>query len=224
MTVANEWVGLAADDEIKDLKNFALGVQEYRRQMVGAREDTLGTAGQLTQRRQLLPWLTGATYGQMTASDVFDGALHSFAGGASGFAFFSDSDFDNPGKILALSSAAGLAVDFEDHLFTGTSVVAPDHIVNTSNVLAAAGMRIDLDVWMVVTPASRGVLKFRLLLPFLSVTNMNACELISGRTHNFEVTTHNTLEVSLGASSTVVLHLSPQAGVCKATSLWYPTS
>ena len=80
-------------DGIKDLKTFATSVQAYRRQMTAVVDDGLGPTGQLTHRRQLLPWLTGATYGQMTAADVFSAALFSFAGGASGFAFFADACF-----------------------------------------------------------------------------------------------------------------------------------
>ena len=53
--------------------------------------------------RHLLPWLTGCTYGQLDAVGTFEGALHSFGAGATGFNFFSPECFDDPAKVLALS-------------------------------------------------------------------------------------------------------------------------
>ena len=65
-----------------------------RDQMVNSpAPDELGPAGQLTERRQLLPVLTACTYGQMDEVDVFAGTLHAFAGGASGFSFFAGNCF-----------------------------------------------------------------------------------------------------------------------------------
>ena len=90
--------------------------------MTAVQADGLGAPGQLTTRRQLLPVLTACTYGQMTASDVFAGTLQSFGAGASGFSFFAGNCFDDPGKILALSTAAGLAAPFADHLMLGTPI------------------------------------------------------------------------------------------------------
>ena len=91
-------------------------------------DDGLGRTGQLTKKRQLLPWLTACTYGQMTAAEVFAGTLHSYAGGASGFAFFADNCFDDPGKILALSTASALAAQHEDIFFEGEPMSAPDEL------------------------------------------------------------------------------------------------
>ena len=80
-------------ESMKDIRHIAAGIRAYRNQMTNSREDGLGKAGQLTERRQLLPVLTACTYGQMSASDVFAGTLQSFAGGASGFNFFVGSCF-----------------------------------------------------------------------------------------------------------------------------------
>ena len=80
-------------ESMQDISHFAAGVRAYRNKMISSREDGLGKAGQLTERRQLLPVLTACTYGQMSASHVFAGTLHSFAGGASGFNFFVGSCF-----------------------------------------------------------------------------------------------------------------------------------
>ena len=69
--------------------------------------------------RVFIPTLTAATYGEMDATAVLDGTLHTYAVGATGFSFFSSADFDDGGKILALSTATALAVPFEDHFFLG---------------------------------------------------------------------------------------------------------
>ena len=209
-------------DAMKDVKTFAAGVQEYRREMVAVEGDGLGAAGQLTERRQLLPWLTADCYGQMTPADVFSGALHSFAGGASGFAFFSDTGLDDPAKVLALSTAAGLAVEFEQHLFTGSSVAAPDQLTYGDNVLAGAGMRVGLDVFLVATPKTPGPMELTLALPFGSATTLHVCEVISGQSQSIGVHTGAT-RFSVDALGTVVLHLTPaEPPSCAPTSLWFP--
>ena len=111
---------------MKDLRTFAASVRLYRDKMVNSPvPDALGPAGKLTEKRQLLPVLTACTYGQMDEVDVFAGTLHAFAGGASGFSFFAGNCFDNPGKILALSTAAGLAAPFAEHFLSGETVSAP---------------------------------------------------------------------------------------------------
>jgi hypothetical protein len=208
-------------DATKDLKTFAASVQAYRRQMLAVVDDGLGPTGQLTKRRQLLPWLTGGTYGQMTATDVFSAALHNFAGGASGFAFFADTDLDDPAKILALSSAAGLVARFEGHIFAGHSVAAPDQIMYNHNILASAGSRVGMDVWIVATPKAPGRMDLTVALPFGSLQTLHCCELISGHSYIIDVR-DGSAKLSVVAAGTVVLHLVPQAHVCTATTLWYP--
>jgi hypothetical protein len=52
--------------------------------------------------RHFLPWLTACTYGQMNAVQTWEGLLHSFGAGATGFSFFIGSCFDDPGNICLL--------------------------------------------------------------------------------------------------------------------------
>ena len=206
----------------KDTRQFGKSIQEYRRRMVHVPQpDGLGPPGQLTKTRQLLPVLTACTYGQADALDVFTGALHTFAGGASGFSFFAGACFDDPGKVLALSTAAALAAPYAEHFFTGTPIVEPDQLRNQSNVLAAAGMRSGLDCWLVVTPARAGEVGLELRLPFAGSSTVAACELISGRAFSFDVE-GGAASLRLRALGTVVLHLGDPAVPCAATPLWYP--
>ena len=184
--------------------------------------DGLGPAGQLTKTRQLLPVLTACTYGQADALDVFTGALHTFAGGASGFSVFAGACFDDPGKVLALSTAAALAAPFAEHFFSGTPIVEPDQLRTQSNVLAAAGMRSGLDCWLVVIPAHAGeAVGLDLRLPFAGAAPVAACELISGHAFSCDVE-GGSARLSLQALGTVVLHLGGPVAPCAATPLWYP--
>ena len=212
-------------DEMKALRHFATGLQQQRREMTAVVDDGLGPASQLTARRQLLPWLTAACHGQMTSADVMAGALHSFGAGSSGFAFFADMGLDDPGKILALSSAAGLAAPFAEHFFAGSSVAAPDQLTYGSNILASAGMRLGLSVWLVVTLASPGRgAELTLTLPFGSVRTVHVCELMSGKRMIADVTA-GAVKLSLRyATDTVVLHVSPEAASCAPTELWHPAA
>jgi hypothetical protein len=54
--------------------------------------------------RHLLPWLTACTYGQMDAVAMWEAALHTFGGGATGFSFFWDTCIDDPGAVLSLKT------------------------------------------------------------------------------------------------------------------------
>merc|ERR1719174_1822963 len=47
-------------------------------------ENHVVTAAGKQKPRQLIPWLTACTYGQMDARATLDGALHSFGRGATG--------------------------------------------------------------------------------------------------------------------------------------------
>lgn len=237
-------VGMPSEyGSMKDLGHFARGIQEYRSSMVAVKADGLGPAGQLTARRQLLPVLTACTYGQMTASDVFAGTLQTFGAGASGFSFFAGNCFDDPGKILALSTAAGLAAPFEDHFFTGSPIKHPDQLRYeraSSNVLSATGMCIGFDCFLVVTPTltaaeeathdqagargdGRVAISLTLVMLFSpATTQIYGCELISGQSFVFGVD-QQAATLKMRVAGTAVLHLTlAPAPACEATPLWLP--
>jgi hypothetical protein len=67
----------------------------------------------------LVPWLTSCCWGQMNADELRSATLHSFGSGASGFSWFRDICFDDPGKLLALSDAIAVAGHHEEHLSVG---------------------------------------------------------------------------------------------------------
>ena len=142
---------------------------------------------------------------------------------------------NNPGKVLALSTAAGLAAPFADHFLSGQTISAPDQITLGDGVLAAAGMRSGTSSWLVVTPDNSAThsatqIELVLRLPYGSATTLSACELISGESYTFDIKKNGSVELSLRVAGTVVLHLTSttigkddgSGSVCTATTLWVP--
>lgn len=139
---------------------------------------------------------------------------------------------NDPGKVLALSSAAGLAAPFEEYFLSGESISAPDQLTLGHGVLAAAGMRSGTSSWLVVTPVyseSQGTtqIELDLRLPYGKATKLVACELISGQSYTFDIKPSGSVELGLHAAGTMVLHLTTnEAGMedtmCAPTILWVP--
>jgi hypothetical protein len=129
---------------------------------------------------------------------------------------------DDPGKILALSTAAGLAAPFAEHFFSGVTISA-DQLTYGSSVLAAAGMRIGLDCWLVVTPEPFVDVELTLKLPFAGATKLTACELISGMSYTVPINAAGSAVLAMRAAGTAVLHLMAENdSACEATKLWFP--
>ena len=174
--------------------------------------------------RIFIPTLTAATFGEMDATAVLDGTLHSFGVGSTGFSFFSSADFDDGGKILALSTAAALAAPFEDHFFLGRPLVAVLDVEEAAsqNILAWSGMSHQNSLWVVLTPRRNGAkttLKFR----GGNGVAKTACDLVTGKTVALK-----DLTFSAVLEGTVVLHIAAGAATgpgCSgpvAKNLWWP--
>lgn len=145
---------------------------------------------------------------------------------------------NDPGKVLALSTAAGLASPFEEYFLTGQTISAPDQITLRRGVLAAAGMRSGTRSWLVATPVYSASLTpmqidFDLRLPYDEymdgkATKLSACELISGQSYNFDIKSDGFVNISLRVAGTVVLHLtasddaSTNDSTCTPTTFWVP--
>ena len=182
--------------------------------------------------RQFLPWLTAGTYGSMTAAATLDGALHSFGVGATGFAFFSSSDFVDGADILALSTATALAAPFEEIFFSGTPLNDAD-VLAQQNVLAWSGMTLGGSTWAVVTPAIPGEATS---ITFANADVLQACDLVAGKAVKLQP--GNIDQANAGAvftaelDSTVVLHISadsstgPACGAAQSLgkNIWWPQS
>jgi hypothetical protein len=174
--------------------------------------------------RMFIPTLTAATYGEMDATAVLDGTLHSFGVGSTGFAFFSSADFDDGGKILAMSTAAALAAPFEDHFFLGRPLVAVLDIEEAAseNILAWSGMSYQNSLWVVLTPRANGA---KTTLKFTDGNGVaaSACDLVTSKT-----VTLKDLTFSAVLEGSIVLHIATDAANgpgCSgpvAKNLWWP--
>ena len=102
----------------------------------------------------LLPWLTACTYGQLDARGLFNEAVTAFGAGSTGWSFFWDTCFDDMGKMLALSSAVGLAGPYESVLVNGSVLGLGTDLNGTAGVDAVSGMAGDGVAWLAVTPSS----------------------------------------------------------------------
>ena len=181
--------------------------------------------------RHFLPWLTACTYGQMDAVQTWEGALHSFGGGATGFSFFIGSCLDDPGKVLALSSATALATPFEDHFLEGQPMVSTQLECVTGQLRAWSGMQLGQSMWMVLTPGNTGQtatsdLVVKVLMSSAATATFSACDLTTGQTLATNAA-EDGVEVTAALSRTTVLHVAPGAS-CSGNKLpagaWLPVA
>ena len=174
--------------------------------------------------RTFIPTLTAATYGEMDATAVLDGTLHTYGVGATGFSFFSSADFDDGGKILALSTATALAQPFEDHFFFGRplGVLDLDESATSENILAWSGMSYQNSLWVVITPNSRGEISTLKFKDGNSVAE-TACDVVKGK-----LVTLKNLTFSAVLDGSIVLHIAASAAMgpgCSkpvAKHMWWP--
>ena len=185
--------------------------------------------------RQFLPWITGGTYGDMSSSAVLDGMLHSYGVGATGFAFFSAADFDDGGKILAMSTATALAAPFEDYFLQGSTLTSADVDESQSeNVLAWSGMKYEqqgggggVRLWVVITPSKPGrQTTLHFTIKGMAIT---ACDLVGGAATTLSKAPQ-TVRFEKSLQSSAVLHIAEGAssgpGCDKsqpiAKNMWWP--
>jgi hypothetical protein len=165
--------------------------------------------------RHLLPWLTSGTYGQMDALLTWEGALHTFGGGATGWSFFYTDNFDDPGKILALSTATALATPFEDELIDGTPLISTALKVVDGELRAWSGVRLTTSHWLVLTPGKEGRTQpsdvtITLVVPDTAqthdATKFIACDLTTGQAYPTTLTA-NHLDIHAALTRTTVVHV-----------------
>ena len=168
--------------------------------------------------RHLLPWLTSGTYGQMDARLTWESALHTFGGGATGWSFFYTDNFDDPGKILALSTATALATPFEDQLLDGTPLISTALKVVDGVLRAWSGVELATSHWLVLTPGKEGRTQpsdvtFTLSLPKNAendATKYIACDLTTGQaypTHTHAAGQTDRLGIHAVLTRTTVVHV-----------------
>lgn len=185
--------------------------------------------------RHLLPWETACTYGQMTAVQAWEETLHAFGSGATGFAYFGvffHGCFDDPAKLLALSTAVAIAVAYEDHFLDGTPLSKGAVVATAGGLRAWSGVRLKGSHWLVLTPGDQ---HGNTLPSTLTVTvaleaktsaapAFTACDLISGKiVHGVTANATAITVTGLWLTRTTVLLIAPAAACVKLPAdVWLP--
>ena len=179
----------------------------------------------------------------MDAVQTWEEALHTFGSGATGFAFFGvffHGCFDDPAKLLALSTATALAAPFEGHFLDGTPLIKGSVTATAGNLRAWSGMQLKDSYWLVITPGSQQGVTLSTMLTIEIATNgtqpdrgdgeadWTACDLTTGQTHAAAGTaTTITLSALELTRTTVLLIVSGEGAVatkCGALpgDVWLP--
>jgi hypothetical protein len=187
--------------------------------------------------RHLLPWLTACTYGQMDAVQAWEEALHAFGAGATGFSFFGvffHGCFDDPAKLLALSSAVSLATPYEDYFLDGVPLVKGALTASAGELRAWSGVQFESSLWLVVTPGDDqghtrpSTLTLQVVLSELDSFEqpVAACDLTTGRKLSVVHIADGSLTISnMQLARTTVLHVGPDLGdKCEKvpSDVWLP--
>jgi hypothetical protein len=154
----------------------------------------------------------------MDALLTWEGTLHTFGGGATGWSFFYTDNFDDPGKILALSTATALAAPFEDELVHGGTPLISTALQVVDGVLRAwSGVELATSHWLVLSPGEAGWTQpsdvtFTLSLPKTAKndTKYIACDLTNGQaysTHPHSAGQTNSLSIHAALKRTTVVHV-----------------
>jgi hypothetical protein len=186
----------------------------------------------------------------MDAVQAWEESLHSFGSGATGFAFFGvffHGCFDDPAKLLAMSTATALAMPFEDHFMDGEPLIKGDVNAIQGDLRAWSGVVLAGSVWLVLTPGDQqghtlpSTLTVTVSLPPQSLPlagelspamseqtlteAVSACDLTTGETHPVSQTTDGVTIGPLALTRTTVLHVASGAGAKCAKppqGMWLP--
>jgi hypothetical protein len=205
------------------LTNFADSLRQVKQQQVPMR-GAGGSKPNADEPRHLLPWLTACTYGQMDAVQVWEEALHSFGSGATGFAFFGvffHGCFDDPAKLLALSTATALATPFESLFLDGMPLIKGAVTATEGPLRAWSGVHLAGAHWLVLTPGDQhgNTAPSMLTVKVQALSDphgseqqsMEVCDLTTGETHAVTQTGTDITISALKLTRTTVLHMAAGA-------------
>ena len=88
----------------------------------------------LMDNRNIIPWLTAGTYGEIRPQFVEYNALEALLNGAGGITYYAYWDFDNAMKYAALAKALRMIAPYENLIMDGAVTEIPADGVNTSAV------------------------------------------------------------------------------------------
>lgn len=88
----------------------------------------------LMKNRNIIPWLTAGTYGELRPQFVEYNVLEALLNGAGGITYYAYWDFDNALKYAAMAKALRMIAPYEDLIMDGELVEIPVDGVNTSAI------------------------------------------------------------------------------------------
>ncbi|MBR4662801.1 MAG: hypothetical protein IKO93_02905, partial [Lentisphaeria bacterium] len=88
----------------------------------------------LMKNRNIIPWLTAGTYGEIRPQFVEYNALEALLNGACGITYYAYWDFDNAMKYAAMAKALRMIAPYENLIMDGAVTEIPADGVNTSAV------------------------------------------------------------------------------------------
>ena len=97
-------------------------------------QDRIRMTHKLMKNRNIIPWLTAGTYGEIRPQFVEYIALETLLNGAGGFTYFAYWDFDNALDYAAMAKALRAIAPYEDLVMDGELVEIPVKDVDTSAI------------------------------------------------------------------------------------------
>lgn len=97
-------------------------------------QERIRKTSKLLKNRNIIPWLTAGTYGEIRPQFVEYIALEALLNGAGGMTYYAYWDFDTPREYAALAKALRMIAPYEDLLMDGELVEIPVKGVDTSAI------------------------------------------------------------------------------------------
>ena len=129
-------------------------------------QERIRMTSKLMKNRNIIPWLTAGTYGEIRPQFVEYIALEALLNGAGGMTYYAYWDFDTPREYAALAQALRMIAPYEDLIMDGELVEIPVNGVNTSAI------RKGNEMLLLVGNYRRPDMKVSINLPFKKVESV----------------------------------------------------
>ena len=147
------------------------------------------------KNRNIIPWLTAGTYGEIRPQFVEYIALEALLNGAGGMTYYAYWDFDTPLEYAALAKALRMIAPYENLIMDGKLVEIKVNGVDTSAICKGNEML------LLVGNYRRPDMKVPIKLPFKKVTSIT--DLRDGE----KIAPANSIKLNVPRSSIRLLHV-----------------
>ncbi len=129
-------------------------------------QERIRKTSKLMKNRNIIPWLTAGTYGEIRPQFIEYIALEALLNGAGGITYYAYWDFDSPVEYAALAKALRMIAPYEDLIMDGELVDIPVKNINTSAI------RKGNEMLLLVGNYRRPDMKVTINLPFSKVISI----------------------------------------------------